>query len=138
MERQVSRWERVKVYRPSKTLWFWSCVGCVAVTLAAGFSWGGWVTAGGAARMTQEAAQHARADLAATYCVSKFESAPDAATKLAALKKTDIWDRDDLIVKGGWTMLPGTKQVVDGAADLCVQRLMNASLPTAKSGTAPG
>ena len=37
------RWES---YRPSKGIWFWSCVACVAATIVIGFGWGGWVTGG--------------------------------------------------------------------------------------------
>src|ERR1700683_5197940 len=94
--------QRWSDYRPSKTTWFWSCVGSVAATLAVGFFWAGWVTAGESAAMSAHAANKARTDLAATVCVNRFVAAPDAATQLATLRKTDPWARTELLQKGGW------------------------------------
>ena len=125
-----SRWNE---YRPSKALWFWSCVVCIILTIIVGFTWGGWVTQTAANRMSDGAANDARAAVVAAYCVSRFESAPDAAAKLATLKKTDSWQRDDFIDKGGWTTLPGQSKPVDGAADLCAQRLIASSNAKANS-----
>ena len=128
--------QRWSDYRPSKTAWFWSCAGCVVATIAVGFFWGGWVTAGEAGSMATTAAAHARTQLAASVCVSRFVSAPDAATQLATLRKTDPWARTDLLQKGGWTAVPGLKnQDQDllsdsNVGDLCAQRLMTATLPT--------
>jgi hypothetical protein len=117
-------------YRPSKSVWFWSCVASVVATLIVGFTWGGWVTSGTAAQMSATAADNAEAKLAAAYCVTAFETAPNASTQLAALKKTDSWQRSDFIDKGGWDKLPGEKQAITGAADLCVTKLMSAKLVT--------
>jgi hypothetical protein len=121
-------------YRPSKTIWFWSCVVCLVIPIIVGFTWGGWVTQSAAVRMSEAAGNQARAAVAAAYCVSKFDSAPDAATQLASLKKIESWQRDEFIDKGGWTKLPGEDKPMDGAADLCVQRLM-ASAPAKPNST---
>src|SRR5579872_4521168 len=97
--RSLERWEggmaenpgigkRWQDYRPSKSLWFWSCVACVVATMVVGFHWGGWVTGGTADDMAQSAGKKARAELAASLCVNRFESSADATTQLAALKKT--------------------------------------------------
>jgi hypothetical protein len=137
MSTQLGTRQRWSDYRPSKTAWFWSCAGCVAATVALGFFWGGWVTSGEAARMAARAADQARTELAASVCVSRFVAAPDAATQLATLRKTDPWARTDLLEKGGWTTVPGLKgqtqdQLSDSnVGDLCAQRLMTATLPTA-------
>jgi hypothetical protein len=125
------RWED---YRPSKTTWFWSCVVCLILPIVVGFTWGGWVTQTAAARMRDAAGQEARAAVAAAYCVSKFDSAPDAATQLASLKKTESWQRSEFIDKGGWTKMPGQDKSVDGAADLCAQQLV-ASAPAKPNST---
>src|ERR687892_466365 len=89
-------------YRPTKTVWFWSCAGCVAATIVLGFTWGGWVTGGTAAYRAAEAREAGRAELAATVCVERFVTADDARTQLAALKEESTWSRDDTIVEGGW------------------------------------
>jgi hypothetical protein len=37
------------------------------------------------------------------------QRAADAGANLAALKKADSWDRDDIITKAGWTTFPGSE-----------------------------
>ena len=126
-------------WRPSKTLWFWSCIGCVLATLAVGFFWGGWVTSGESAQMARRAADKARTELAASVCVSRFVAAPDAATQLATLRKTDPWARTELLQKDGWTKVPGMKTADQDmlgnsdVGDLCAKRLMTATLPGAST-----
>jgi hypothetical protein len=129
----ASRWNE---YRPSKTAWFWSCVACVVATMIVGFYWGGWVTGSSAQEMVDKAAGDARAQLAAAVCVNRFESAGDAGAQLASLKKTDAWRRDDFIRSGGWATMPGMKDPVSGASDLCAEQLMNARLPAVKAAIA--
>jgi hypothetical protein len=125
-------------YRPSKPTWFWSCVACVVATLIIGFAWGGWVTGGSAAQMAAKSADEARDTIMAAVCVSQFENSPDRVAQLALLKKADSWGRNDFITKGGWVTPPGMKDPVTGAAGLCVQKLMSADLPPAKTSAAPG
>ena len=129
------RWEN---YQASKTVVFWSCVACIAATLIAGFTWGGWVTGGTARTMADKAAIGARAELAAAICVSQFEKAPDATAKLAPLKASDSWKRSDVIESGGWVTLGGMKEPVAGAASLCVEQLLEVKLPSAKVEGASG
>jgi hypothetical protein len=127
--------QRWSDYRPSKAGWLGSCIGCVVATVAIGFFWGGWVTSGESAKMAVRAADRARTELAASMCVSRFVTAPDAAELLAALRKTDPWARPDLLQKDGWTRLPGLNDqgqnpIPDAdVGDLCAQRLLTATLP---------
>jgi acetyl-CoA acetyltransferase len=108
---------------------FWSCVGCIVLTMIVGFAWGRWVTGGTATRMAADAAKQARAELVAAVCVERFLGASDAPAQLAALKEESNWTRDDFIDKGGWTKLPGLDKTVPQAAGLCAERLADASLP---------
>jgi hypothetical protein len=133
MEHQRSLTARWDEYRPWKAVWFWSCAAGVAATLVIGFTWGGWMTSGTAATMSAESAQQAKAQLVAAYCVDRFDAAPDASAKLAALKGADSWRRADFIGKGGWAKMPGVEEDIVGAADLCAQRLVSASAAPAKS-----
>jgi hypothetical protein len=119
------RWE---AYRPTKGVWFWSSTGCIVATIVVGFAWGGWVTGGTATRMASDAADGARAQLAAMICVTRFNHGPDAVAQLAALKKADSYERGDLIVKSGWVTMPGSTDPVAGAADICAQKLVSADL----------
>jgi hypothetical protein len=116
-------------FRPSKTMWFWSCVACVVATIVIGFAWGGWVTSGTADERVAEAQQAGKAQLAATICVARFTGATDAAVQLAALKDETSWRRSDTISDAGWTTPTGVKEPVKGAAELCAERLAAMDLP---------
>jgi hypothetical protein len=116
-------------YRPTKAVWFWSCVACVVATMIVGFTWGGWVTGGTAAARVEEARETARAELAATICVARFLAAPDARGQLAALQEASSWGRDDIIAEDGWSTPRGVEEPIVGAADLCAERLATMDLP---------
>lgn len=98
-------------------------VGAIALAIV-GFNWGGWVTGGTAGKMSDSAAQTARAELAASVCVTRFMGGPDMTVQLAALKASNSWNRGDLLDKAGWSTPPGIEKPVNGAADLCAQRLL--------------
>jgi len=129
--------ERFEDYRPSKSALSWSCALCVVATMIIGFSWGGWVTGTTAAEMARKAADGAGASLAATLCVAQFKNDPAEAVQLASLNKAERWDRASFITKGGWATLPGMKDPVSGAADLCAQQLMATPLPLASAAETP-
>ena len=74
------RWE---AYRPTKGVWLWTSAGCIVATIVVGFAWGGWVTGGTATSMASDAADGARAQLAAMVCVAGFNHGPDAVAQLA-------------------------------------------------------
>ena len=123
--------QRFENYRPTKTVLFWSCAGCIAATMIVGFAWGGWVTGGTAQEMVEEAAQTARAEVAAVVCVQKFMDAGDARLQLASLKEiTSSWKRENFIEDGGWATVAGEEY--DEAADLCAERLMEMEAPAAQ------
>ena len=133
LEKQSTR-KRWENYQASKTLVFWACAGCIVATSIIGFTWGGWVTGSTAERMATEGAAAARADLAASICVTRFETGTDAAVNLASLKATESWTRSDFLEKGGWVTLAGMNKPIDGAANLCAQRLMAVAPPEKVSG----
>jgi hypothetical protein len=133
MADQQSLGDRISNWRPTKAALLWACAGSVALTLIVGFNWGGWVTGGTAEEMAERAAEEGRAKLAATICVDKFMAAPNAQANLATLKKTDSWDRDSFVTKGGWVKLPGVEEPIFDAADLCADRLTEMEAPKAEA-----
>ena len=137
MEAKQSLSRRWESYRPTKTLTFWSCAACVAATIVAGFTWGGWTTGGTAAAMAEEAATGARQELAAAVCVDRFQGAGDAGVRLAALKGLkNAWDRGTFVEKGGWAAMPGPKaaEAASKVARLCADQLALApAAPTASA-----
>jgi hypothetical protein len=129
--------QRFEDYHPSKSALAWSCALCVVATMIVGFTWGGWVSGSTAAQMARKAADGASANLAASMCVAQFRNDPAEAVQLASLTKLDSWDRTSFITKGGWATLPGMKEPVSGAADLCAQQLMATPLPLASASETP-
>ncbi len=130
------RWEN---FRPSKTLWFWSVAGAAVLTMIVGFTAGGWTTGGTAMTMATESARDARAELVANICVEKFVSGPNASQKLADLKETSTYQRDNFITDGGWVKLAGMERDAPGAADLCAEQLAAMdTLPARPIDPAPG
>lgn len=121
--------ERISEFQPSKTLWFWSCAGVCAATIAVGFTLGGWVTRGTAQEMADNAAQQARAQLVANVCVERFTESKQFASRLAELKNASSWDREDMLTKGNWIDLTGIKEPIDNAASLCASRLVEMKTP---------
>jgi len=111
-------------FKPSKTLWLWSCVGAAVLTMIVGFTAGGWVTEKTSTEQANIASTAAVAQLAASVCAHRFMAAPDAQAALAALKSADSWKRDTMIEKGGWVTFADAKTPIDGAASLCADKLL--------------
>ncbi len=130
-EGKMKNWEQ---FKPSKTLWFWSCAGAAVLTMVVGFTAGGWVTNGTATEQAQNSTQQAVAQLAANICTSRFSASPDAGAMLTTLKETDSWKRDSFIEEGGWVTFADMKQPVDGAAELCADQLLAADTATPTKG----
>lgn len=116
--------DRWNDFKPSKTLWFWSMAGAVVVAIIVGFTLGGWTTGGTAREMAEDSARDARAELASTICVEKFTTSSAASARLAELKETASYKRDDFIREGGWARLVGLDTPVPGAAGLCADQLV--------------
>jgi hypothetical protein len=94
----------------------WGLAGGAVAAAIVGFTWGGWVTGG---RAEAEATQRASAAVVAALapvCVQRFQTGPDAAGNLAALKKVDGWSQGDFVEKGGWATIPGSKPTDEVAA----------------------
>jgi len=134
MMRKPSLQQRWGDYRPAKSTLLWSCVICVVVTIVVGFNWGGWVTGGTAAKMTEAG----RAQMAAEYCAANFAASAGAGAQLASLKKASGWAQGELITKGGWDVLPGSREPLPGVADLCAKRLLVEKVLLKKAQAAPG
>lgn len=111
-------------YRPTKTVWFWSCAGVAALTMVVGFTAGGWVTGATAAQQVQTSSEKAVANLAANICANRFLAAADAEYQVAQLKEVDSWKQDSFIEKGGWVTFANMKDPIEGAADLCADKVL--------------
>jgi hypothetical protein len=52
-------------------------------------------------------------------CVEKFMTQPDAPVKLTEFHKTSAWRQQELVEKGGWATLPGSKEPNIKVASAC-------------------
>jgi hypothetical protein len=122
--------DKFRDFKASKGVLFWSCAGCIVATMVVGFTWGGWTTAGAAEERAQAAAEDAVAQLAADICVNRYLASPDVRTNLAAFNEESVYRRDGLIEDGGWVTLANMEDPIDGAADLCADRLAEVDMST--------
>jgi hypothetical protein len=94
----------------------------VIATLLIGFTWGGWVTGGTAAKMTSEAVEATQVTLYSPICVERYiaKATPE---QRAAFAKESNWRRDALIEKTGFATPPGSSGLSDAVADQCAETL---------------
>ena len=74
----MSRIQSLRDFTPTKSTLAWTAVGASVLTMALGFTVGGWVTGGSADRMAAEAAIGAHTELAAQVCAANFVASPTA------------------------------------------------------------
>jgi hypothetical protein len=99
-------------------------VGGGIVLAVIGFAWGGWVTGGTAQEMAEELAQKAVVARLAPICVEQFNQDSEKDQKLANLKETKSWERDDYVVNQGWATMPGEKKADSKVAKKCAELLV--------------
>jgi hypothetical protein len=89
-----------------------------------GFSGLGWMTSGKAAALAKQEANNAVTGAHASICVAQFNSAKDAPEQLAKLQTTERWSRGDVVTKGGWATMPGSKEPGSGVGQACADLLI--------------
>ncbi len=116
--------ERWKAYHPAKSTLVWACIITAIVTIAIGFTWGGWVTGGTSRTLAAEAGDLSRDELATVICVQRFKAAPDSAQQLSELKAIDSsYKQRQFIEAGGWATMPGEDDASRAAATACASAL---------------
>jgi hypothetical protein len=106
-----------------KPAWWGAVAGAVAIMIV-GFSWWGWTTGSTAQRLARERADAAVVTVLTPFCVANFMQQPDAAVKLADLQKTSSsFSQSQLVVKGGWATLDGSKEPNYAVARACAEAL---------------
>ncbi len=101
-------------------------IGAVA-SMVVGFSWGGWVTGGTAAKLAVERADTAVLAALTPICVEKFLQNSDAKANLALLQKiSSNWEQGQYLEKGGWATPPGATSSDYHLARACAEKLVQA------------
>ncbi len=117
--------ERWANYQPNKHSMYKAVGFTVLLTLALGFTLGGWYTRGGA----QELARQAQIDYAAELCVERFTAADVSGQKLAELTSVEgHHQRRNALEDGDWVLATDTAsdEFIQEVNFRCSERLVNA------------
>jgi hypothetical protein len=104
---------------------FWGAVVGAAGIMILGFAWWGWVLGSTAEQMAKARADEAVTAILVPICVEKFMAQADAAAKLAEFQRSASWQHNQLIEKGGWATVDGSKEPNKAVARMCAQQLVN-------------
>jgi len=103
---------------------FWGVViGAIGIMIV-GFGWLGWTLGSTAESVAQERVNTALVAAFTPICVEKFMTQPDAPVKLTEFQKTSTWRQQELVEKGGWATLPGSKEPNTKVAGACAGQLI--------------
>jgi hypothetical protein len=119
-QKKVSLRRRWDEARATKKVVLAFAVAAVVITLIIGFNWGGWVTAGTAQAMANDAV----VDRLASVCVAQFDQDPQNQQKLGELKEKSSYQRDDYVREQGWATFPGQEKPDNKVSDACAKLLM--------------
>lgn len=99
-----------------------AAAGAVALAIV-GFSWGGWVTGGTAAEMSDKASVAAVAVALTPYCVENAKMDPQSAAVLAELQSAASYQRRGVIEDAGWATPLGADKPDRALATACQAEL---------------
>jgi hypothetical protein len=98
-----------------------------AIVLAfVGFSYGGWMTGGGAKSLADKQTASAVAAALMPYCLERSEMDPQAATILVSMKAATGSSRRTILEKAGWATPLGTEKPNLELAQACQLKLAEA------------
>jgi flavin-dependent dehydrogenase len=99
---------------------FYGAVVGAALLAVNGFSWGGWVTGSKAQEMATEAAVAALLPI----CIEQSNRDPQFADQIRQLKNAQSYMRPDMVMKTGWSTMPGASEPNRGVASACGEHLV--------------
>jgi hypothetical protein len=97
--------------------------GAIVITWT-GFDALGWKTNSAAMGLASNQADAAVIATQASICEAQFKKQVDFAARIAALEKTERYSRGDVILKGGWATMPGSKEPMQSVGQACADLLV--------------
>ena len=97
-------------------------IGAAAISIL-GFSWGGWVTGGGAEDMAKTMAQEEVTSALVPVCVELSRVDPDRIAKLATIQDASNYNRYKSVMDAGWATAPGNEAPNRDLAKACIAGL---------------
>jgi hypothetical protein len=97
-------------------------VGAVFVGVV-GFSWGGWVTGGGATKMANSMAHDNVIAALVPVCLDRSQGDTDRVAKLTTIREASSYKRRDAVMDAGWATVPGSDAPNRDLAEACIAAL---------------
>ncbi len=88
-----------------------------------GFSWGGWMTGGGANKMASEMAQDEVIAALVPFCLDMSRTDSERVAKLATIRDATSYKRRDAVMATGWATMPGADAPNRDLAQACIEGL---------------
>ena len=89
-----------------------------------GFDALGWKLNSAAEALATKKAEAAVVTALASICRTQFTQGANFSARLAALDKVERYSRGDVIAKGGWATMSGSKEPRAGVAQECADQLV--------------
>lgn len=93
---------------------------CLAVV---GFSWGGWVTGGGADKMANTRANDSVVSALVPVCLDMASNDPDRISQLVTIRAASTYQRRSALMDAGWATVPGSEAPNRDLAQACLTQL---------------
>ena len=88
-----------------------------------GFSWGGWMTEGGAEKMANKMAQEEVIVALVPVCLEMYRTDNERIAKLATVRAASTFSRREAVMEAGWATMPGSDGPNRDLAQACVEGL---------------
>lgn len=96
-----------------------AAIGAVAV-MVLGFSWGGWMTGGGAEELAADRAHDEVVAALVPICLQISQDDPDRTAKMATITEATTYQRRDAVMAAGWATVPGAEEPNRDLAQACI------------------
>ena len=98
--------------------------GAIALVII-GFNWGGWVTGGTSAEMSEKLSRSAVAEALTPYCLALSISDPSSIDIMKKLNEAASYKKRGILEKAGWATPLGTSEPNRSLADSCLNAIEN-------------
>lgn len=88
-----------------------------------GFSWGGWITEGGAEEMANKLAKDEVIAALVPVCLDMSRADNERVAKLATIREASAFQRRDAVMETGWATMPGSDGPNRDVAQACIEGL---------------
>lgn len=126
-EKEKNSRQRWNEARPTKTLFFWSLVATIVLTMIVGFNWGGWTTDANAQELATSYADDAVVQRLAPICFAQFSEDPDKILKFDELSDMTSYRRAQYVQEQGWATITGVEEPNREVADACTRLILEMS-----------